>query len=93
LRRTHAAWRVTKAIRWPAIELDGGSVGFRVGDGETQCLVLSDLRGGQAMPGLEATALAPIFGRAWRRLLSSNEARFGGDETIAAPATLIFEAI
>ena len=53
-----------------------------------QCLVLVDLLGGHGVPLLDRS-------RSWQLLLSSNEKRFGGDESaaFAQPEVRVFQSV
>ena len=53
-----------------------------------QCLVLVDLLGGHNMPLLDRS-------RSWQLLLSSNENRFGGDESppFVQPEVRVFQSL
>ncbi len=92
LRQTHPAWREQAGTSVPAIELAGGAVAYRIGSGEAQCLVVSDLHGEHAM---DRGDLLPPSGRTWQQRLSSNETRFGGEATAPpiTPTTLVLEAV
>jgi maltooligosyltrehalose trehalohydrolase len=96
LRQTHPAFRNHARENWIATEAAEGIVALLFGrPGEYSCAVMIDLLGGHAAPNLEDARLAPGNGRAWQPLLSSNEARFGGDEAAAfsIPTTLVLEAV
>lgn len=95
LRRAHPAFRDSGRENRVVLDLGDGIVAILFGRvGEFRCAVISDLVGGHPMPSLDDERLAPGGGRDWRLLLSSNEARFGGDEAapFATPMTLVLEA-
>ena len=95
LRRTHAGLRQRSSDAWLATELENGIVALLSGSaGEYRLAVLVDLVGGHDRPNLEETRLAPGSGRDWRPILSTNEARFGGEgEEFSVPTTLVLEAV
>ncbi len=93
LRQAHPAWRSQRGQPVRAVALTDGAVGYCVGSGAGQCLVLSNLSGGSI--GAEHADLAPPSDRVWQIRLSSNEARFGGEATTGPkmPTTLVLEAV
>ena len=79
LRRELPALRDRSRANWRVLESTGGIIMMLFGkSADDQCLVLVDLVGGHAMPPLDIV-------RSWQPLVSSNEARFGGDDS--APFT------
>lgn len=94
LRRTHPVFRGRERENRVVLDLGGGIVALLYGrPGEFRCAVIADLAGKEETPSLDDERLAPGGGRDWRPLLSSNEARFGGEENaFSVPATLVFEA-
>lgn len=96
LRQTHPAWRNRSRENYVVEELAEGIIAILFGiAGDYRCALLVDLVGGHAMPNLDHPRLTPGNGRNWAPLLSSNEARFGGDKPppFAEPTTLLLEAI
>ena len=68
---------------------ENGMIKLLFGKTDTQqCLVLVDLLGGHSMPLLDRS-------RFWQPLLSSNEKRFGGDESppFAQPEVRVFQSV
>jgi maltooligosyltrehalose trehalohydrolase len=94
LRRTHPAFRGRERENRAVLDLGDGLVAILYGrPGEFRCAVVCNLAGRGEMPTLDDERLAAGSGRDWRPLLSSNEARFGGDEEapFGGPVTLVFE--
>ncbi len=95
LRRTHPALRGPHRENRVVLDLGGGMLAILYGQpAEFQLAVMVDLVGGHQMPSLDDERLAPGGRRDWVPLLSSNEARFGGDGELpfAIPTTMVFEA-
>ena len=94
LRGTHPVFRDRERENRVVLDLGDGIVGILYGRlGEFRCAVIADLAGKEEMPSLDDERLAPGGGRDWRPLLSSNEARFGGEEAaFAVPRTIVFQA-
>lgn len=96
LRRRHSALRDRSRENWRVIQLEHEILALVFGTaGDLQCLVLVDLMGAHPMPDLESERIAAGPGRSWRPVLSSNQARFGGDEGAAHftnPTTLVLDA-
>ena len=93
LRRTHPVFRGPGRENRAVLDLGEGRVAILYGKpGEFRLAVIIDLVGGHQMPNLNDERLAPGGGRDWVPLLSSNEARFGGEGEISfeAPTTLVF---
>ncbi|MDQ6656327.1 MAG: DUF3459 domain-containing protein, partial [Verrucomicrobiota bacterium] len=96
LRQTHPAFRERSRDTLQVAQLNDGIVAMLFGTpGEYSCAVLIDLRGGHERPALDDPRVTPGGGRDWQPLLSSNEPRFGGDDTppFAGPTTLVLEAV
>jgi maltooligosyltrehalose trehalohydrolase len=95
LRQILPAFRNRSRDSYVTLDLADGIVAILFGrPGEYSCAVLTDLRGGHAMPSLDDARLAPGGGRRWQPLLSSNEARFGGEGAVpfSVPTTLVLGA-
>lgn len=85
--RTRGAWRVQ--------ELEDGIIAIVFGlEQKQRALLLVDLLGSHAMPQIEGNLLACPPGGKWRKILSTNEARFGGSDSegFAEPAALLFRS-
>ncbi len=96
LRQTHPAFRERSRDNLLVAELGDGIVAMLLGQpGEYSGAVLIDLVGGHNMPAMDDPRLTAGGGRDWQPLLSSNEARFGGDDSppFATPTTLLLEAV
>jgi maltooligosyltrehalose trehalohydrolase len=94
LRRTSPVFRTRGRDSYLTLELTEGMIALLFGrPGEFNLAVIADLVGGHAMPNLDER-LAPGGGRDWQLVISSNEARFGGDGAapFVQPTTLVFEA-
>ena len=94
LRRTHPVFRGPGRENRAVLDLGEGRVAILYGrPGEFRLAVIADLVGGHQMPNLDEERLAPGGGRDWVPLLSSNEARFGGEgeALFSVPTTLVFE--
>lgn len=95
LRRTHRVFRGRERENRVVLDLGDGIAAILYGrPGEFRCLIVADLAGKDELPSLDDERLAPGGGRDWQPLLSSNDARFGGDEiqSRGIPATMVFEA-
>ena len=89
LRRQSAALRDRSRNNFQVLEPIGGIVRLLFGkSGSEQCLILADLVGGHRAPELDKT-------RVWNPLLSSNEKRFGGEDSIpfSEPEVRVFRTV
>jgi maltooligosyltrehalose trehalohydrolase len=89
LRRELPALRDRSRGNWRVLEPAGGIIMLLFGKAsDDQCLVLIDLVGGHEMPPLDIV-------RSWHPLLSTNEARFGGDDPapFAQPEVRVLRAL
>ena len=96
LRRTHPVFRASERENRAVLDLGEEMVAILYGrPGEFHFAVIVDLTGEHDMPSLDDPRLTPGGGREWSPLLSSNEARFGGEgeAPFSIPTTMIFEAI
>jgi maltooligosyltrehalose trehalohydrolase len=95
LRRTLAAFRDRQRDSYAVLDEGDGIVAILFGrEGVFTTAVVSNLAGTAPLPNMDAERLRPGEGRDWKRLLSSNESRFGGDDTDRIQsATVVFEAI
>lgn len=95
LRRTRHAFRNRSRDSFLVSQLDGMIAILFGAPGEYSFSVIVDLIGNHVMPNLDDARLAPGGGRDWRPVLSSNEARFGGDGAplFSIPTTLVVEAV
>ena len=86
LRKTHPALRDRSRDNWNVSQTANGIILIHFGAAsDSPCLIAIDLVGGHA---------PPRFGEGeWKRLLSSNDARFGGDAArdFSVPTTLVLE--
>jgi maltooligosyltrehalose trehalohydrolase len=95
LRRTTAAFWERGPDSYVTLELAGGVVALLCGrSGEYELAVLCDLVGANETPNMDEARLAPGGGRDWQQMLSSNDARFGGDGSrdFRVPTTIVFVA-
>jgi maltooligosyltrehalose trehalohydrolase len=95
LRRTHPAFRDRTPDSYVTLELANGIIAILYGHaGEYTLAVVSDLLGGHEPPVMDDARLSPGEGRDWVALLSSNEARFGGEDVapFSIPTTMVFAA-
>jgi maltooligosyltrehalose trehalohydrolase len=95
LRRTHPVFRGSDRENRAVLDLGEGMVAILYGrPGQFRLAVIVDLVGEHEMPSMDDERLAPGGGRDWVPLLSSNEARFGGDgeAPFSIPTTIVFEA-
>ncbi|CAN5488727.1 malto-oligosyltrehalose trehalohydrolase [soil metagenome] len=96
LRRTHPVFRTRSRDKFIAAEIGPSLVALLFGEtGRYDLAVVIDLLGGHSMPDLELARVTPGEARDWHPLLSSNEARFGGDGSMSfsEPNTLVLEAV
>jgi maltooligosyltrehalose trehalohydrolase len=94
LRRTHPVFRESDRENRALLDLGGGMVAIIYGrPGEFRLAVIVDLVGEHEIPSMDDERFAPGGGRDWLPLLSSNEARFGGDgeAPFSIPTTMVFE--
>ncbi len=87
LRRRSVILRDRSWNNFHVLEPIGGIVRLLFGKaGSEQCLILADLAGGHRAPELDRT-------RVWNLLLSSNEKRFGGEDSIpfSEPEVRVFQ--
>jgi maltooligosyltrehalose trehalohydrolase len=95
LRRTDPVFRERTRDSYLTLELDDGIIAILYGrSGQYSFAVVTDLVGGHAAPIMDDARLSPGEGRDWVALLSSNEARFGGDDAapFSIPTTMVFVA-
>jgi maltooligosyltrehalose trehalohydrolase len=95
LRRTHPVFRGSDRENRAVLDLGEGMVAILYGrPGQFRLAVIVDLVGKHTMPSMDDERLAPGGGRDWVALLSSNEARFGGDgeAPFNSPTTMVFES-
>lgn len=96
IRRANPVFRDRSRGNWTVTTLDDGIVALVFDRAACPtCVLLVDLIGGHKMPELEEKGIAPGAGRIWQSLLSSNEPRFGGDNTapFSSPTTLFLQAV
>jgi maltooligosyltrehalose trehalohydrolase len=96
LRRTSPVFRVRERDSYLPIELGEGTIAILFGrQGEWKLAVVANLLGGDASPNMDDERLTPGEGRDWRQILSSNEKRFGGEDSPSPgqPITTVFEAV
>ncbi|MFL6590877.1 MAG: malto-oligosyltrehalose trehalohydrolase [Chthoniobacterales bacterium] len=95
IRRTTSAFRRRTGESFVAINLGPGVIAILFGRvGHYEFGVVSDLVGGGVAPNMEDPRLAPGDGHDWERVLSSNERRFGGDDSLDfnVPTSIAFVA-
>lgn len=93
LRRSHPAFRDRARGNWKVDELDDGLVAFVFKTaGEPGCAVITDLRGGHRAPELRSAGLHLPERFEWQPLLFSNDARYGGTDTVpfSEPTTMVW---
>ncbi|HEX8678979.1 MAG TPA: malto-oligosyltrehalose trehalohydrolase [Chthoniobacterales bacterium] len=91
LRKTHPAFRDRSRHNWRVTKNSDGIVLVLFGERtDTPCVLAVDLRGGHSSPDLAGVT---ANGSRWKPLLSSNEARFGGEPSadFSVPTTLVFK--
>ena len=89
LRRQSAILRDRSRNNFQVLEPSDGIVRLLYGkSGSEQFLILANLAGGQGLPELDRT-------RNWQALLSSNEKRFGGDDSLpfSEPEVRVFRTV
>ena len=89
LRRQSAVLRNRSRDNFKVLEPIGGIIRLLFGRPESeQILILADLVGGHRAPKLDKT-------RVWQPLLSSNEKRFGGEDSMpfSEPEVRVFRAV
>jgi maltooligosyltrehalose trehalohydrolase len=89
LRRQSAVLRNRSRDNFKVLEPIGGIIRLLFGRPESeQILILADLAGGHRAPELDGT-------RIWQPLLSSNEKRFGGEDSMpfSEPEVRVFRAV
>jgi maltooligosyltrehalose trehalohydrolase len=96
LRRTSPVFRERDRDSYLVLDLADETIAILFGrPGEYSFAVLTNLRGGSgAMPNLDDERIRPGGGRDWRVVLSSNEKRFGGDDSLGSsePCTIVLAA-
>jgi hypothetical protein len=96
LRRTSRVFRERDRDSYLVLDLGDNAIAILFGrPGEYSLAVVTNLRGGSgAMPNLDDERIWPGGGRDWRVVLSSNEKRFGGDDSLSSsePCTIVLAA-
>ena len=96
LRRSRQVFRDRVRDSYLVLELADGVIALLYGQpGEFSFAIIADLVGSGAIPNLDDERLAPGAGRDWQPILSTNEGRFGGDDSTSfdLPTTMIYEAV
>ena len=96
LRRSDPIFRNRDRDSYVGLDLGDAVVALLFGRrGEFRLAIVANLEGGQPLPNMDHERLTAGSGRDWRPVLSSNEARFGGNDALdfAQAATIVFEAV
>ncbi|HVS54601.1 MAG TPA: malto-oligosyltrehalose trehalohydrolase [Opitutaceae bacterium] len=87
LRAREPAFQSPERNAWTIEALDDAALALRVRDRAGDWLIVTAIAACDSAKAGEPAIVRPPEGRAWRRVLSSNEARFGGAEDGAATSS------